>query len=88
MPGYKRPMTSTPPPSLELQVFGTPVAVVAGRETRLPLKRAVALLAYLGFNATARFSGSRVSRPATTATGVPNTCSSSEGGEVDVIGRL
>jgi DNA-binding SARP family transcriptional activator/pimeloyl-ACP methyl ester carboxylesterase len=44
-------MTSTSPPSLELQVFGTPVAVVAGRETRLPLKRAVALLAYLGFNA-------------------------------------
>jgi pimeloyl-ACP methyl ester carboxylesterase/DNA-binding SARP family transcriptional activator len=35
---------------LELQVFGVPVAVVQGRETRLPLKRAVALLAYLGFN--------------------------------------
>jgi pimeloyl-ACP methyl ester carboxylesterase/DNA-binding SARP family transcriptional activator len=37
-------------PALELQVFGVPVTVVAGRERRLPLKRAVALLAYLGFN--------------------------------------
>jgi pimeloyl-ACP methyl ester carboxylesterase/DNA-binding SARP family transcriptional activator len=40
----------SPPPALELQVFGVPVTVVQGRETRLPLKRAVALLAYLGFN--------------------------------------
>ncbi|MFO1225247.1 MAG: alpha/beta fold hydrolase [Burkholderiaceae bacterium] len=41
-----------PPPSpvLELQVFGVPAAVVQGRETRLPLKRAVALLAYLAFH--------------------------------------
>lgn len=43
-------LPAAPPPSLELQVFGVPVAVVQGRETRLPLKRAVALLAYLGFN--------------------------------------
>ena len=40
----------SPSPALELQVFGVPVTVVQGRETRLPLKRAVALLAYLGFN--------------------------------------
>lgn len=38
-------------PALELQVFGVPVTFVQGRKTRLPLKRAVALLAYLGFNA-------------------------------------
>lgn len=44
-------MPSLPPsPALELQVFGVPVTVVRGRETRLALKRAVALLAYLGFN--------------------------------------
>ena len=36
--------------SFALQVFGVPVAFVHGRETRLSLKRAVALLAYLGFN--------------------------------------
>jgi pimeloyl-ACP methyl ester carboxylesterase/DNA-binding SARP family transcriptional activator len=39
-----------PSPALELQVFGAPVTFVQGRETRLPLKRAVALLAYLAFN--------------------------------------
>ena len=39
------------PPSFALQVFGVPVVFVHGRETRLSLKRAVALLAYLGFNA-------------------------------------
>lgn len=38
-------------PSFELRVFGVPVAFVHGRETRLSLKRAVALLAYLAFNA-------------------------------------
>ncbi|HEX6016733.1 MAG TPA: alpha/beta fold hydrolase [Burkholderiaceae bacterium] len=44
-------MPSRPPsPALELQVFGVPVAVVQGKATRLPLKRAVALLAYLAFN--------------------------------------
>ena len=36
---------------MELQVFGVPTAVVRGRDTRMPLKRAAALLAYLGFNA-------------------------------------
>jgi DNA-binding SARP family transcriptional activator/pimeloyl-ACP methyl ester carboxylesterase len=41
----------SPLPALELQVFGVPTAVVQGRATRLPLKRAVALLAYLAFNA-------------------------------------
>ena len=40
-----------PPPPLELQVFGVPTTLVQAREARLPLKRAVALLAYLGFNA-------------------------------------
>ncbi len=39
-----------PPPPLELQVFGVPTTVAQGRETRLPLKRAVALLSYLGMN--------------------------------------
>lgn len=39
------------PPALELQVFGVPMAIVQGRETRLPLKRAAALLAYLAFHA-------------------------------------
>jgi pimeloyl-ACP methyl ester carboxylesterase/DNA-binding SARP family transcriptional activator len=43
-------MPHPPLPALELQVFGVPVAVVRGRETRLSLKRAVALLAYLAFN--------------------------------------
>src|SRR5690349_16785022 len=38
-------------PAMQLQVFGVPAAVVQGREARLPLKRAAALLAYLGFNA-------------------------------------
>jgi pimeloyl-ACP methyl ester carboxylesterase len=38
-------------PSIELQVFGVPVTFMHGRETRLSLKRAVALLAYLAFNA-------------------------------------
>ena len=40
-----------PPPPLELQLFGVPTTVLQGRETRLPLKRAVALLSYLGMNA-------------------------------------
>lgn len=39
-----------PSPALELQVLGVPSVVVAGRPVRLPLKRAVALLAYLAFN--------------------------------------
>ena len=42
-------MHPTPPcpasSPLELRVFGVPVAVVHGRETRIPLKRAAALLA-------------------------------------------
>ncbi|MFL6699493.1 MAG: alpha/beta fold hydrolase [Vitreoscilla sp.] len=38
------------PPSLELQVFGVPAAIVQGREVALALQRGVALLAYLGFN--------------------------------------
>jgi DNA-binding SARP family transcriptional activator/pimeloyl-ACP methyl ester carboxylesterase len=42
--------SSAASPALELQLFGVPTAVVQGRETRLPLKRAVALLAYLAFN--------------------------------------
>ena len=37
-------------PSLELQVFGVPAAIVQGREVALALQRGVALLAYLGFN--------------------------------------
>ncbi len=45
-------MPSSPrSPSFELQVFGVPITFVHGRETRLSLKRAVALLAYLAFNA-------------------------------------
>ena len=45
-------MPSRPPtPALELQAFGVPIARAHGRETRLPLKRAVALLAYLALNA-------------------------------------
>ena len=43
-------LSRTASPELELQVFGVPRLVVQGRETRLPLKRAVALLAYLAFN--------------------------------------
>jgi len=39
------------PPSLELQVFGAPAVAVRGDATRLSLKRAGALLAYLGFHA-------------------------------------
>jgi len=51
MAGYKCPMLSrSPSPELELQVFGVPITVVKGHETRLPLKRALALLAYLAFN--------------------------------------
>jgi pimeloyl-ACP methyl ester carboxylesterase len=37
-------------PSIALQLFGVPAAFVDGRETRLSLKRAVALLAYLAVN--------------------------------------
>lgn len=45
-------MPSRPPPlPLELQVFGVPAFTAHGHETRLPLKRAAALLAYLGFHA-------------------------------------
>ena len=47
-------MPSRPPspvPQLELELFGVPVIRVRTRETRLPLKRAMALLAYLGLNA-------------------------------------
>lgn len=40
-------------PALELQIFGVPTAVVHGRGARLPLKRAIALLAYLAYNAGA-----------------------------------
>jgi len=44
-------MPSRPPsPALDLQVFGVPVVLSQGREARLPLKRAVALLAYLACN--------------------------------------
>ena len=39
-----------PSPPLELQVFGVPAVLVRGRETRLPLKRGIALLATLGLN--------------------------------------
>ena len=45
-----RALPRAPPPALELRLFGVPVSVVQGRETRLPLKRAIALLAYLGVN--------------------------------------
>ncbi|MFI4929413.1 MAG: alpha/beta fold hydrolase [Burkholderiales bacterium] len=43
-------LSRVPSPVVELQVFGVPVTVVRGRESRLALKRAVALLAYLAFN--------------------------------------
>jgi pimeloyl-ACP methyl ester carboxylesterase/DNA-binding SARP family transcriptional activator len=43
-------LSHSPSPVAELQVFGAPKAVVQGSEKRLPLKRAVALLAYLAFN--------------------------------------
>ncbi|HZP88196.1 MAG TPA: alpha/beta fold hydrolase [Burkholderiales bacterium] len=43
-------LSRSPSPASELRIFGVPVTVVQGRETRLPLKRAVALLAYLAFN--------------------------------------
>ena len=43
-------LSRSPSPAVELQVFGVPATVVRGRETRLALKRAVALLAYLAFN--------------------------------------
>src|SRR5215831_1781687 len=36
--------------ALQLHVFGVPTFVVQGRATRLALKRAAALLAYLAFN--------------------------------------
>ena len=42
--------TRAPEPLVELRVFGVPLAIVDGNETRLPLKRSVALLAYLAFN--------------------------------------
>ena len=45
-------MPSRLPPALELQVFGAPTVLAGGRETRLPLKRAAALLAYLAYNTT------------------------------------
>jgi pimeloyl-ACP methyl ester carboxylesterase len=37
-------------PAIELNVFGVPALLVQGRKTRLALKRAIALLAYLAFN--------------------------------------
>ena len=37
-------------PTLQLDVLGVPRVSVDGREARLPLQRAVALLAYLAFN--------------------------------------
>jgi DNA-binding SARP family transcriptional activator/pimeloyl-ACP methyl ester carboxylesterase len=40
----------SPSPAVDLQIFGTPAVSVRGRETRLPLKRALALLAYLALN--------------------------------------
>lgn len=46
-------MSRSPSPPLELQVFGAPSIVVHGRGARLPLKRAIALLAYLACNAGA-----------------------------------
>lgn len=42
--------SSLPALPLELHVFGVPVLVAQGREARLPLKRAAALLVYLAFN--------------------------------------
>lgn len=44
-------LSLSPASPLELQVFGVPTVVIQGRETRLPLKRAAALLAYLAVNA-------------------------------------
>lgn len=45
-------MPSRPrPPPFEMQLFGVPVTLVHGSETRLSLKRATAMLAYLVFNA-------------------------------------
>ena len=41
--------TSSPSPAVRLQVLGVPTATVDGEEARLPLQRAVALLAYLAF---------------------------------------
>lgn len=38
-------------PTLELRIFGVPTLWVEGRETRLPLKRASALIGFLAFNA-------------------------------------
>lgn len=46
----RTPSPAVQPPVLELRVFGVPVTVVEGVETRLSLKRAAALLAYLAFN--------------------------------------
>lgn len=40
----------SPSPALDLRLFGVPVTVEQGRETRLPLKRAAALLAFLALN--------------------------------------
>ena len=49
--GYKDGMPPrSPSPVLELKLFGVPVAIVEGQVTRLPLKRAFALLGYLAFN--------------------------------------
>jgi len=43
-------MSSSPSAAPHLRLFGAPGAVVQGRETALPLQRAVALLAYLALN--------------------------------------
>lgn len=42
--------STSPSPVLELQIFGAPTVIVRGRGSRLALKRALALLAYLAFN--------------------------------------
>ena len=43
-------MPSSSPPALELHVFGVPAVLASGRDMHLPLKRAVALLAYLAYD--------------------------------------
>ena len=51
MRGYNPPMpTRSRSPAVELKVFGVPAVFVRERQARLPLKRAVALLAYLAFS--------------------------------------
>ena len=45
--------SGSPSPPLELELFGVPVVRARARQTRVALKRAVALLAYLALNAGA-----------------------------------